>query len=260
LRRSIYLGKNSVDIQIADVMATANGVDGLSQSSAIGDYAGKGVGYNNGGVSYKTDEYGYLIFCASIIPSAHYVQGMNPIVMRGLSGRLDFYTPEWDGIGVDALPRKALMADYNGKGAVTVLNRLTYADAMDGVFGFVPRYAAYKASFDNLSGDFVVPSSNAGNSNEVWHLNRMFDGTSTGLTLSSITHNLDFVSATDAGQYDRIFAVTSSGDTSANKYDHFYTIYHFEVEAWKPMRKLFDDYDFDGGKEVSLEVNGTQLN
>lgn len=258
LKRSIYLGKNSVDIQIADVMATANGQDGSDQSSALGDYAGKGVGYNDGGISYKTDEYGYLIFCASIIPSAHYVQGMQPQVFRGLNGRLDFWTPEFDGIGVDALPRKMVLADYNGYSAETKLNSLTYAAAMDGVFGFVPRYAAYKASFDNLTGDFVVPSLNAGNSNDVWHLNRMFEASA--VTIDDISHNLNFVCGTDSGQFDRIFAVQEGDTNVVNRLDHFYTIYHFEVESWKPMRKLFDDYDFDGGKDVTLEVNGTQLN
>lgn len=258
LKRSIYLGKNSVDIQIADVMATANGQDGSDQSSALGDYAGKGVGYNDGAVSYSTDEYGYLVFCASIIPSAHYVQGMQPQVFRGLNGRLDFFTPEFDGIGVDALPRKMVLADYNG-GGENNLSTLGYSSAIDGVFGFAPRYAAYKASFDNLTGDFAVPSMNAANTQEVWHLNRMFEASA--VTLSSVTHNLDFVSSTDAGQYDRIFAIQDDAiDENANRYDHFYTIYHFEVESWKPMRKLFDDYDFDGGKDVTLEVNGTQLN
>ena len=255
-KRSIYLGKNSVDIQIADVMATANGTDSFAQNSAVGDYAGKGLGYNDGAISYKTDEYGYLLFTASIIPSAHYVQGMQPQAFRGLNGRLDFFTPEFDGIGVDAIPRKQLMADYNGYNANSHLTGLTYAAAMEGVFGFVPRYANYKASFDNLTGDFVVPSLNAASSNDVWHLNRMFDPVN--VPLSSITHNLDFVTGTDSGQYDRIFAI--QGETNNSRYDHFFTIYHFQVESWKPMKKLFDDYDFDGGKDVTLEVNGTQLN
>lgn len=256
LKRSIYLGKNTVDVQIADVMATANGTDAYAQNSAVGDYAGKGVGYNDGAISYKTDEYGYLLFTASIIPSAHYVQGMQPQAFRGVNGRLDFFTPEFDGIGVDAIPRKQLLADYNGYNANSHLTGMTYDAAMEGVFGFVPRYANYKASFDNLTGDFVVPSLNSASSNDVWHLNRMFDPVN--VELSGITHNLDFVSGTDSGQFDRIFAV--QGETNNSRYDHFYTIYHFEVESWKPMRKLFDDYDFDGGKDVTLEVNGTQLN
>lgn len=255
LKRSLYLGKDTVDIQIADVMATGNGVDTDDQSSSLGDYAGKGVGFDSGACKFSTDEYGYIIFCASIIPTAHYVQGMRPEVMRGINGRLDFFTPEFDGIGVDALPRKMLLSDYNG-GAESNLVTIGYDAAMDGVFGFVPRYANYKASFDNMTGDFVVPSLNGGDNMSVWHLNRMFDPSS--VELADITHNLNFVSGTDAGQYDRIFAY--QGDLSSNRFEHFYTIYHFNVESWKPMRKLFDDYDFDGGKDVTMEVNGTQLN
>lgn len=261
LKRSTYLGKNTVDVQIADVMATANGQDGNDQSSVLGQYAGKGVGMENGSFRYKTDEYGYIIITSTVIPAAGYVQGENKLVRH--TGRLDFFTPEFDSLGVAAIARKELVATYNGYNSEeNLLNTLTPAAALEGVFGYSSRYYEYKTAYDNLTGDFVCPSLNAGNDNtSVWHLNRMFVPQS--VTINNVTHNLDFVSATDAGQYDRIFATTGSNDdgTTANKFDHFYTIHHFEIEDYAPMAQLFDDYKFDGGdKDVNIEINGTQLN
>lgn len=49
LNRSIYLGKDSTNIEVADVMATANTdtSDGSeSYNTPLGDYAGKGIAYN----------------------------------------------------------------------------------------------------------------------------------------------------------------------------------------------------------------------
>lgn len=253
LMRSVYLGKDQVDINIADVMSTADtkGEDAGEGGMNLGQYAGKGVGYSgNGFFQYETNEYGYIVVVSTIIPKVGYVQGMNRQVMH--TNRLDFFTPEFDSLGVQAIARKELLSDYNN--AETNLQSLGL-QALDGVFGYTSRYAEYKTAKDNLTGDFTCPSINQGMS--TWHLNRLINATQVQ-EVRDISHNQSFVEAADAAQYDRVFALTNE---NAPGYDHFINIYHFEVEDYAPMAKLFDDYEFDGGKkEVSIEVNGTQLN
>ena len=55
LRRSVYIGTSTADIQFGDVMSTAD-TDGAS----LGNYAGKGLGYGQGNFDYDTDEYGMM--------------------------------------------------------------------------------------------------------------------------------------------------------------------------------------------------------
>lgn len=251
LSRSIYLGKDTVDVNIADVMSTANTENpDDATGNSLGSYAGKGVGYSgNGFFKYDTDEYGYLMIISTLIPKVGYVQGMNRQVMH--RGRLDFFTPEFDSLGVQAIARKELLSDYNG--AEQQLQTLGET-ALTGVFGYTSRYAEYKTAKDNLTGQFTIPSINKGMS--TWHLNRLIPANQ--VQMSDLSHDYNFVVATDAAQYDRVFAIT---DENASGYDHFINIYHFEVEDYSPMAQLFDDYQFDGGKkEVNIEVNGTQLN
>lgn len=258
LDRSVYLGKDEVDVQIADVMATSNGTGGTTSTgntaiSKLGEYAGKGVGYSgNGWFKYKTDEFGYIIIISVLTPKVGYVQGTDRYNLH--MNRLDFFTPEFDALGVQAIARRELIADYLSVPEGNNLATLGTDAALNGVFGYTSRYAEYKTQRDNLTGDFTINSRNVGL--DSWHLNRMFDPAS--ILTADLSHSFNFVQGEDS-QYDRVFAYK---DANSNRnYDHFYCIHHFNVEDYAPMSQLFDDYEFDGGsKEVSIEVNGTQLN
>lgn len=269
LSRSVYLGKDEVNVQIADVMSNSNGevqIEGLQNSKTIvGDYAGKGVGYSdNGHFKYESNEYGFVIIVSSLLPKVGYVQGMNRNVLH--LDRLDFFTPEFDSLGVQAIARKELLSGYNGPGAAEKLTSLTPAVALDGVFGYTSRYAEYKngSIYDNMTGDFSVPHLNAdstvGSVNSAWHLNRLIDPSTA--TVYKLSHNLGFVTASDAHQYDRVFAIPGYDSQSQGvEYDHFINIYHFNVVSYMPMSPMFDDYQFDGGnRDVTVDVGGTQLN
>lgn len=259
LDRSVYIGKQDVDVQISDVMATAAGENTSvttaqnRQTTVLGEYAGKGIGYSdNGWFEYDTKEFGYFMIISVLQPTVGYVQGMSRYNLH--KDRLDFFTPEFDSLGVQAIARKELMADYMTSSDNTNLASLGHDAALDGVFGYTSRYAEYKSQMDNLTGDFTLASRNTGL--DSWHLNRIFDGDD--VTITDISHNFGFTQGSQF-QYDRVFAY-KNGEGYSN-YDHFTIIHHFNIEDYAPMAQLFDDYKFDGGsKEVSIEVNGTQLN
>lgn len=242
LNRSVYLGSDKVGVQISDVMSTADTTTGT-----VGDYAGKGVGYGNGQFKYETTEYGMILIISVLAPRVGYVQGRD----RNLQhiNKLDFFTPEFDGLGVQAIRKDELWS-----GMMKSENTTNWKPS--DIFGYTSRYAEYKCAQDKMSGDFVCPSLSSGT--DEWHLYRLFGKAdqSSIPTAADLSHNLGFCTG-ETKQYDRIFA---NQNTDA---DHFITIYHFNVESYAPMNKMFDDYEFEDEQHkqsVDIDINGTQLN
>lgn len=244
LHLSIPIGSDSLLVQISDVMATSSGTGTIpnqgSRTSFLGDYAGKGIGYGRGGFYYESNDYGLIIVVSTIIPKTGYVQGTMRFNTM-YKNRLDFFTPEFDGkSGVQAIRSDELKSDY------MVQPPAGYVPSQP--ISFIPRWADLKVGFDNLSGDFTIGSRKGGLDN--WHFFRMFPDST---TQAQLKHSEAFTRG-EQSQFDRVFAYTGTD------YDHFIMIYNFDVKASLPMTKLFDNYEFDGGREISMEVNGAQFN
>ena len=238
LRRSVYIGSTSDDIQFGDIMSTAD-----TEGAQLGNYAGKGLGYGTSNFDFDTDEYGMFIIVSSILPKAGYFQGLDRSNMH--VGRLDYWTPEFDNLGTQAIAKSELYYPTDS----TSLNVPAY-QLDKGVFGWTPRYAEYKIGKDRITGDFRYESMNAGI--ESWHTMRMLDYDN----VQSIVINKEFVTGTDAGQYSRIFY-----NTDADAADKFNVIYHFDIASYSPMKALFDTYEFeDKGEKVVMNANGVKMN
>lgn len=250
LNRSIYLGKSESVIQVSDVMATANTdtTDGSTQfNTPLGDYAGKGISWQeNGSYSYRTDEFGCFLVLSTIIPKIGYVQGVNRQNMH--IDRLDFYHGDFDNIGVQAIARAELYND--GKTLVNQSTR-TQNSQRDGIFGYTKRFAEYVVPNNWLSGDFRLGSRNE--ELQRWHLFRMFNPQSEA-AWNLINHHSESFLYADNSQYDRIFNYDESD------YDHFIVAHQFDVETYNHCSPLFDLYDFDEGKRMMMRLNGTNLN
>lgn len=148
--------------------------------------------------------------------------------------RLDLYTPEFDGLGCQAIAQCELKCDFSNTN--TTSNPL-------GVWAYTPRYAHYKCSRDILSGDFRVPTKETSMKN--FHLFRMFT--------SVPEHNLAFCTG-KTSDYTRVF-----NDTSIDS-DHFFTAFHFQVRSDAPMSSMFENYHFDeSGAPIEQKVGGTRL-
>lgn len=139
---------------------------------------------------------------------------------------------------------------------------MTSGDPYSQIFGFVPRYATYKAPtcMDRLTGNFRVPSLNSGflNTGNTWHLMRTFDGlTDFNQDWSNVVHSPDFISGgADFSQYKRLFY-----EDGPDSPDNFTIIHNFEIAEYAPMKPLYDTYEFeDKGKKVTLETNGVKMN
>lgn len=247
--RSVYLGSHQVPLMTGDVMSTSDTLTS-SNGSRIGDYAGKGflVG-KDGHFEYQTDEYGLFLICSSVVPEVGYFSGVDRHNMH--LTRLDFATPEFDGMGTRAIAKAELFLGTNPD--------VKQKDAQEQVFGFTPQYAEYKVGRDFLTGDFRIRTLSAsGDTSNAWHLFREVDGiVASGNGYDDLVHNRDFVLGLfDRTQYNRIFYNTN------NTADHFYVHYFFGVTSSANLLPLYDDYDFhnDEGKERVLDVNGVKMN
>lgn len=245
LNRSVYLGSNKTPIQIGEVLSTAD-----TDGAAIGDYAGKGIAYgNNGKFSYSTDEFGYFIIYSQIIPKIGYVQGIDRTALHLTP--TDFFTGEFDGLGNQAIARKELYSPFDGSKGWSFLD-----STQASIFGYTPRYAEYKVGRDKLTGDYQFGSMN--NGEDSWYSFRMFPDSNDTNTMPIYykTASTTFVQTnSDESQYKRVF------NNEGQSVDYFRCIFHFDVRDEAPMRQLFDNYEWENnGQEVSLQVNGTNLN
>lgn len=237
LDRSQYIGTNKMSMNIGEVMSNAD-----TEGEALGEYAGKSSGYGNGQFHLKSDEFGYFIIISVVRPHIGYAQG-RPRNISHLN-RNDFFNPTWDGLGTQPIRVDELFADN------FTHDELPTDYYPNGVFGFTSTYAEYKCQpSDCLSGDFVLNSRNTGL--DCYHMLRMFKPTDTFKVSRSFTIG-------ETQQFDRVFNYAAD-DGQWSDYDHFFTVYHFKVSAWLPMSKMFEDYDFDGGRLIAKEVGGTSL-
>lgn len=240
LKRSQYVGTIEDNIQFGDVMSNAD-----TEGAALGQYAGKGIGYGSGTYTYKNDkEYGMFIVISSIVPKIGYYQGIDRNNLH--ITRLDYWTPEFDQLGVQALSKAEL---FIPEGSNDLLSEVGNQDYLQQVFGFVPRYAEYKLPQDRLSGDFRFYSINEGM--ESWHTMRTINPES----ISDLVVSEQFISGDDSSQYNRIF--NNTDDT----YDKFVVIHTFKISSSTPFASYWDNYEFEKkGKEVIMQANGVKIN
>lgn len=240
--RSIYIGNQSLNIDIGSVYATADSSDSGGNSSRTGDYSGAGYGQGSGTIDFTADEEGILLCIASIIPAGRMVQGYDRNNMH--INKTDFFVPEFDSLGVQAIE----------KGEVYVSHDDNFAAAdtdYQGVFGFTGRYAEYKRPKSFLTGDISIPSAIVGGN--AWHLFRLFNDNNF-VNVAGISHGLQFTRGQDASQYYRIFQYTK------DQYEPFYCFIHFNVAAFAPCRPLFESYEFESESKKVPTENGNKVN
>lgn len=239
LNRSIVLSKSDTQINISDVTQTSTD---YNSNDGVGNYAGKGIGYSTGGeFDFEADEFGLLVVTSYVAYKNSYVDGVDRYVHH--LTKFDFFHGEFDSLGTQAIRVDELISGFNKHE-----NRFTPSD----VFGYVPRYAEYCVKNDNLLGDFRLPSRNG--SLNGWNLLRRFHGDDDYQTYDSgFKHNLNFTLGDPSRNMD-IFVDTNT------YFDHFITIFRFDVTSYMPKRPLFDCLDFHSdGKDVNMSINGVTL-
>lgn len=242
LNRSFKVASYMQDIQFGDVTSTSD-----TTGANLGAYAGKGISYGDGNFNFSTDEYGMLIFVTTIIPKVAYYQGEHRHVNH--LTRLDFWTPEFDQLGTQAMASSEVYVAPDGQD--TEINAPDYYNQ---IFGFVPRYSEYKVGYDQITGDYLLPSLNTGK--DSWNLFRDLTPFVDAVALDGVKHSEIFVNGIDSFQYNRIFY---NSDDNADKFN---IIHNFNISGSFPGAGLYDTYEFeneDKKQHVNVDIDGTQL-
>lgn len=150
-----FIGTSEMPIKISDVIATSDTTsieeDGKMTGAALGQYGGRGLGYNTSQFSFSTDKFGYMIILSTIIPESGYVNQFD--ATNACLNKEDIYTPEFDGLSVEALMKKQVY----GNVSLCNLNSRSSGEG-NGTFGFVPTYTKWKTQGNIANGDFSRPA------------------------------------------------------------------------------------------------------
>lgn len=248
LKRCYYLGSDSFDLHVADVMSTAE-----TSEASIGSYGGKAIASSQFHVDCDSDEDGVFMIINSIVPDVFYYQGVDKNVLNTFM--LDFPTPEFDGLGPSPVVRAELFTTAHGSDVSAIMT-----DAFDKIFGFAPRYYEAKIPYNKVTGLFSQPSSNS--DLKSWFMARSIVPDANNM--SSFVHNLDFVLGRDSDQYNNVFLLPVGDDSVDNDSpDAFYIVHRDNVSMLAPLKPLYDTYEFDGesnSKVITTEPNGVKFN
>ena len=147
--QSTNLGSWTVNADVSDVISTSETYNSEDNNGdVLGAYAGKGIGFNNGHISFKANDFGFLIILTCVVPKSGYSQGTDPALLG-----IDTWTlpnPDFDAIGYEATPVNCIYDD----GGLTLLDNTFDSELHDKGFGFIPRYSGYKIKKNVISGDF----------------------------------------------------------------------------------------------------------
>lgn len=200
--RSRYIGSNATNIRIEDVTSFAE-----TDKASLGDLGAKAYAVDNDQKSFdftNDNDFGYFIVISHISPDTFYFQGRKRHTLH--LNNLQFYLPEYDSVGMQAIRNDELYSEFNDSDAY--LAATSFGGRPDGVYGFAPRLIEYKKRDDYLTGDFRVPSSNVGM--DSYHLGRVLPQPSRFYPLAL---NSEFLGQKQY-EYDRIFQQVSQPNSS----------------------------------------------
>lgn len=144
---SKFAGASEIEIQLGDVISTATTAD-----SNLGDFSGVGFGRGDYNFEYKTDQAGFFIIIASVIPVSNYVQGT--AYDNYMTERLDFPWPEFDALGYDKLYQDEICELPTSLPCGS--KKVDMWQSPNIVFGYSPRYTGYKVHQSVYSGSFCL--------------------------------------------------------------------------------------------------------
>lgn len=160
-QKTHFIGKHEITLSVDEVSAMADTfqeVGSADTGSRLGAFAGKCVDFSKSRtISYDTNEFGYFITIAVLVPLGGYCQTIQNHVLE--TKKFDFYHPEFDALGHEAVTY----------GEAVFANPQVYRSRMSAIdgdntetFGFVPRYLTKKVKPNIQNGDINLPSTQNG--------------------------------------------------------------------------------------------------
>ena len=245
----IRVGASSTNIDIAAIYCNSD-----TQDVPLGGYAGAGMSSqrdaNSKIFTFETNEFGVLITLTAVVPKMGYYQGMLKENVDGVNDYTEFYQPEFDGLGYQAVQYYELVAD----------KMVDYGSSPDaslgtkdlGVWGYVPRMTHLKCSFNRCLGDISIPhmqDSMLPYTLDRYFPNKDFDGYGNATpSVKPVNEAQSFRSGTQ-GHTNRIFVDMNPTE------DHVIMQIFFDVKMSAPMKSISTSFDtWDEESENAIEV------
>lgn len=165
LQRPEFIGRAEQVVTISEVLATAQSSDDATTAEVpVGQMAGHGISVGGrDGIYYKALEHGFIIGITSLRPDTCYQDGLHKSFSK--VDRLDYMWPDFAHIGEEPVLLKEIQAVVNS------------SHDPETVFGYQPRYYAYRYLPDSVAGDFR-------DNLAYWTLSRQFNDPAQPPTLS----------------------------------------------------------------------------
>lgn len=223
-----FLGGASSPVVISENISTAE-TDGASLGSL------SGVGKSNlsdNTISFSSKEHGIIMGIFSIMPEPDYnAYGIDRQNLHSLPE--DFFTPEFDGLGYQAVNTVELSNVATSNLLPSINN--TPVDRLNKIFGFMPIYSEYRTAVDKVYGDFktMLPLSYWANPRRIASYNDTITS-SFGKVLPS---DLDSIFQVNWLQLVDVPAIASSQKalTTIQFNDQFFVNMYFDCKAIRHM-------------------------
>lgn len=244
-----FISKDSIPLRVGDVTQTSQTSSDESNPSPLGSFAGKGIANGDHSVSYQANDYGMLMTLAYVWVDPIYYRGFHRNVLK--TDPLDFYNPEFDGVGPEPISYLELWNDP--KSVVNYpVNNATRLNDGNKVFGFTERYNDMRFQRDQITGDFELYDMF-----KPWHFGRDLNDIRNNLK-SAQSDSVVYYTPTTKGdyEYDRIFATTQYSDKAP--VEHFYLQCQFQGSVSRPMKNISSAADLGDG-DLTIDRLGQQV-
>ena len=223
-----FLGSYEAVLNVNPV--TANAETGESLNGALADMAATGVAVANGNkITFESRDFGVIVCCAYFVPEIEYNSTMIDKANR-LSEQFDFFTPEFQNIGLEAIQ----FVDYDAQVKPSTFSR---------VLGYAPRYWHYKTAVDKVFGQFSKYSAYIRDEDSENYEGALLAWVAPrheiyGSTIHSDQDNVYRAISSfyvDPGSLDQNFGVSVSDNIET---DTFVNNVYFDIKSIRPMSVL----------------------
>ena len=224
---------------------TTSSIPGQSGTS-LGSYAGYASSGLNFNFEHKCDSFGYIICLTWIQVVPMLMHGCDPSVLR--SSPFDFYTPDYDGATVRAIPHCEV--SYAKSGLASVTN----GSSSKKVFGYFNLYDDYRFMKDTIVGDFIT-SVNAKNFLFGRDISVFYQSGLGGINPQNNGIHYWLGQGVAGANSD----MTNPFQLDASNGDRFYLQLDFHIEADRPIKSETESLDLNGEGDMSFSMNGNSL-
>lgn len=149
--RPVFIGGNTQSIIFTEVLQTS----ASTTDSPLGTYAGHGVSSENQGYIGRvhTDDYGFIMLLACVMPDVYYTQGLDRQFFRELQS--DFYLPERAQLGMRPILNKELFVQ-----ASSVVDD-DGNEVNEGLWAYQDIFDEFRYKQNRVAGDMALDSDTA---------------------------------------------------------------------------------------------------